>query len=122
MNKTKAPLVSIIIPTYNSMNTLAKCLQSIKNQSCDDIEVIVVDRGSTDKTIEIAKSFAVKFFVVANKERSGQINYGVSQARGKYIYRVDSDFILEPTVVEDAVQKSENGGYDAIYVPNISDP
>ncbi|MFH7873662.1 MAG: glycosyltransferase, partial [Candidatus Aenigmatarchaeota archaeon] len=54
MKNAPKPLVSIIIPTYNSEKTLAKCLESIKNQSYKNIEIIVVDRFSKDKTAEIA--------------------------------------------------------------------
>ena len=54
------PLVSVIIPTYNSSRTLEKCLESIKNQTYKNIEIIVVDNNSTDNTKEIAKKFADK--------------------------------------------------------------
>jgi len=116
------PLVSIVIPTYNSEKTLAKCLESIKNQTYKNIEIIVVDRNSSDKTVEIAKSFGAKVFVVNARERSEQMNFGVKQSKGKYVYRVDSDFVVEPGVIEEAVRKCEDEGYDAICVHNTSDP
>jgi glycosyltransferase involved in cell wall biosynthesis len=116
------PLVSVIIPTYNSEKTLAKCLESIKAQTYKDIEVIIVDRNSEDKTIGIAKIYGVKFLQIQAEERTKQVNIGVRQAKGKYIYRVDSDFVLDPNVVEEAVEKCENEGYDAICIHNTSDP
>jgi len=116
------PLVSIIIPTYNSEKTLSKCLQSIKNQTHKNIEIVVVDKGSTDRTIEIAKEFNTRVYVIGAKERSEQVNYGAKKAKGKYIYRVDSDFILEESIVEEAVRKCERDGYDAICIHNTSDP
>ncbi|RLI02522.1 glycosyl transferase [Candidatus Bathyarchaeota archaeon] len=119
---SEQPLVSIIIPTYNSGETLEKCLQSIKRQSYRNIEVIVVDKGSIDKTIEIAKRFGVKVYIVNAKERTEQINYGAKKAKGGYIYRVDSDFVLESGIVEEAISKCESEGYDAICVHNTSDP
>jgi glycosyltransferase involved in cell wall biosynthesis len=115
------PLVSIIIPTYNSEKTISRCLESIKNQSYKNIEVIVVDKFSKDRTVEIAKRFGAQVFL-KGPERSSQVNFGVKKARGKYIYRVDSDFVLEPTVVEEAVRKCENENYDAICIHNTSDP
>lgn len=115
-------LVSIIIPTYNSEETLEKCLESIKWQSYRNIEVIVVDKASTDKTIEIAKRFGVKVYIINAKERAEQINYGAKESKGEYIYRVDSDFILEPDVVKEAIRKCEIEQYDAIAVHNTSDP
>jgi len=119
--KIKKPLVSIVIPTYNSEKTLAKCLESIKNQTYKNIEVIVVDKFSKDRSVEIAKRFRAKVFF-KGPERASQVNFGVKKARGKYIYRVDSDFVLEPTVVEEAVKKCEEEGYDAIAIHNTSDP
>jgi glycosyltransferase involved in cell wall biosynthesis len=116
------PLVSIVISTYNSERTLAKCLESIKNQTYKNTEIIVVDKNSRDKTVEIAKSYGAKVFVINAKERSEQKNFGVKQSRGKYVYIVDSDFIVEPEVIEEAIKKCENENYDAICIHNTSDP
>ncbi|WP_148882921.1 glycosyltransferase [Thermococcus aciditolerans] len=116
------PLVSIIIPTFNSGKTLEKCLRSIKEQTYSNIEVIVVDKGSKDETIEIAKKYGCEVHVIPANERSEQINYGVKVARGKYIYRVDSDFILPPKMVEEAVRLCEIHGYDAVSTLVLPDP
>ncbi len=116
------PLVSVIIPTYNSEKTIGECLESIKNQTYKNIEIIVVDKGSTDRTVEIAKKYTDKVFVINAGERSEQLNFGIKRAKGKYIYRVDSDFILEPTVIEEAVNKCEKNEYDAVCIHNTSDP
>jgi len=51
--------VSVVIPTYNSANTIGTCLESIENQTYEDIEIIVVDNFSTDETAEIAKEYGV---------------------------------------------------------------
>jgi glycosyltransferase involved in cell wall biosynthesis len=90
-------------------------------QTYDNIEVIVVDNYSRDKTLDIARKCSAKVYV-KGPERSGQVNFGVSKANGKYVYRVDSDFILDPNVVKEAVQSCERYGYDAIAVHNTSDP
>jgi probable beta-1,3-galactosyltransferase len=58
----KNPLVSVIIPTYNSSRTLEKCLKSIKNQTYKNIEIIVVDNNSIDNTKEIAKKYTGKVY------------------------------------------------------------
>ena len=115
------PLVSVVIPTYNSEKTLSKCLESIKNQTYENMEIIVVDNYSKDKTREIAESYGYKF-LLKGPERSSQVNFGVEKAKGNYIYRVDSDFILDSVIVEEAVKKCEKEGYDAIAVHNTSDP
>ncbi|MGD0158737.1 MAG: glycosyltransferase [Candidatus Bathyarchaeia archaeon] len=115
------PLVSIIIPTKNSADTIDKCLASVKMQSYNKIEIILVDNYSRDDTLNIAKKYGTKIFQTG-PERSAQVNLGVSRALGKYVYRVDSDFVLEPGVVFEAVESCEKSGYDAIVIHNTSDP
>lgn len=117
----KIPLVSVIIPTKNSGKTLAKCLTSLKNQTYSNIEVVVVDNFSKDKTRDIAKSFGANVYT-AGPERSAQFNVGASMAKGEYIYRIDSDFIVEPTVIEEAVRACEIKGCDIVAVHNTPDP
>lgn len=115
----KEALVSVIIPTKNSAEFLEACLKSITNQTYKNIELIVVDNNSTDQTKTIAKQFTNKFF---NKgpERSAQVNYGATKAKGEYIYKVDSDFLLDKKVVAECVAKA-NEGFDAVVVHNTPD-
>jgi len=101
------PLVSIIIPTFNSEKTIEKCLDSIKNQTYDNLEIIVVDKGSNDKTVEIAKRYADKIFIIDAKERSEQKNFGTKKANGKYVLFADSDMELTKKVVEECVKLAE---------------
>jgi glycosyltransferase involved in cell wall biosynthesis len=114
------PLVSIIVPTKNSAETLEDCLGSIRRQSYNNIEIIVVDNYSRDGTLDVAKKYDAKVYL-KGPERSAQVNFGVSKANGKYVYRVDSDFVLEPSVVHEAVQSCEKFGYGAIVIHNTSD-
>lgn len=113
------PLVSIIVPTKNSAQFLEACLASIQNQTYKNIELIVVDNFSTDDTIEIAKKFTEKVYS-KGPERSAQVNYGVTKASGVYVYKVDSDFVLDLEVVEQCAQEVERG-FDAIVVHNTPD-
>jgi len=115
------PLVSVIIPTKNSEPTIEKCLKSIKMQTYTNIEIIVVDNYSRDGTREIADKYGTRIFS-KEPERASQVNFGVKRAKGKYVYRVDSDFVLEPSVVEEAVTVCEQQGYGAVAVHNTSDP
>jgi glycosyltransferase involved in cell wall biosynthesis len=119
LNKNK-PLVSIIIPTKNSAGTLEACLKSISNQTYPNIETIVVDNNSVDQTIRIARHYGASVYL-KGPERCTQVNFGVQNAKGKYAYRVDSDFVLDPHVVEQAVEVCETQGYDAVAVHNTSD-
>jgi glycosyltransferase involved in cell wall biosynthesis len=113
------PLVSVIIPTKNSAKTLSACLKSVKDQTYSNIELIVVDNFSTDDTKETALRHTSRFYE-RGPERSAQVNYGVTQASGEYVYKVDSDFILDKDVVSQCVSEVEKG-FDAIVVHNSPD-
>jgi glycosyltransferase involved in cell wall biosynthesis len=115
------PLVSVIIPTKNSSKTLMQCLESVKNQDYKNIEIIMVDNHSTDNTLEIAKHYTNAIYTFG-PERSYQMNYGVTKSSGKYIYRVDSDFVLERQIIKDAVDLAELNNYGSILIHNTSDP
>jgi glycosyltransferase involved in cell wall biosynthesis len=112
-------LVSVIVPTKNSSKFLEACLLSIKNQTYKNIEIIVVDNNSTDNTKEIAKKYTDKVYN-QGPERSAQVNYGVTQAQGEYVYKVDSDFVLDPEVVAQCVTKASED-FDAVVVHNSPD-
>jgi glycosyltransferase involved in cell wall biosynthesis len=119
MKPTTQPLVSIIVPTRNSATFLRDCLESISNQTYRHIELIVVDRDSTDTTKQIAREFTPHVYN-HGPERSAQVNFGVEQAKGEYVYKVDADFILDPHVVEQCVAKAAEG-YPAVVVHNSPD-
>jgi glycosyltransferase involved in cell wall biosynthesis len=113
------PLVSVIVPTYNSAKFLGECLDSIKNQTYQNIELIVVDNNSTDNTKEIARKYTEKVF---NKgpERSAQRNYGVEQSQGEYVAIIDSDMQLSEKVIEKAVAKIQADNAVGIIIPEES--
>lgn len=111
-------LVSVIVPTKNSDKFLEACLKSIKNQAYKNIEIIVVDNNSSDKTIEIAKQYTDKVFTFG-PERSAQRNFGAKQAKGKYLFFIDSDMELSPNVVSECVHKI-TANYLASIVPEQS--
>lgn len=96
-------LVSIVIPTKNSERTLARCLESIKNQTYKNVDVIVVDSYSTDKTKDIAEKYGAKFFSTKWK-LLGARWVGFEKSKGDYILLLDSDQILENTALERAIK------------------
>ena len=108
------PLVSVIVPVYNTGEYLEKCLKSIINQTYHNIEVIIVDDGSTDEsTISLCKSFMNQYenVKVYRKENGGSAdarNYGVSHSRGEYVAFVDSDDFIEPDMYLELVRDVEN--------------
>lgn len=99
----KSPKVSVIITTKNEEKNIGRILQSIKNQSYKNIETVVVDNNSTDKTVEISKEFTSKVYI-KGPERSAQRNYGVKQSEGKYVLIVDADMELSDRVVESCLE------------------
>jgi len=114
------PLVSVIIPTYNSGKTLDRCLSSIKNQTYKNIEVIVVDNFSKDNTPEICKKHGAKLIQVEG-ERARAKNIGVKHAKGKYVLFIDSDMELTPRVVEECVRVAEsNPKVGGVIIPERS--
>ncbi|MEO8911696.1 MAG: glycosyltransferase [Candidatus Saccharimonas sp.] len=114
------PLVSVVIPTRNSSQTLADCLKSIKLQTYTSIEIIVVDNFSTDSTPEIARDFTDIFFS-EGPERSAQRNFAVKKAKGEYVCIIDSDMNLDPKVIEECVRKiQEISTLRGIVIPEES--
>ncbi len=114
--KARGPRVSVVITTKNEEKNMENCLQSIKNQIYKNIELVVVDNFSKDKTVEISKKYTAKVYFKGN-ERSAQRNFGVKVASGEYILYLDADMILSPTTIEECVIKCESDGFDALYVP-----
>jgi len=112
--------VSVIITTKNEEKHIKNCLKSVKLQTYPNIEIIVVDNNSIDRTKEIAKKYTNLVF---NKgpERSAQRNFGMMEvAKGKYVMYVDADMILSPTLIEDCVYEMENDrNLAALYIPEI---
>lgn len=94
-------------------------MHSIREQSYRNIEIIVVDNHSTDETVAIASALA-HTVLTAGPERSAQMNSGAAAASGEYLYRVDSDFVVEPDVIAECVGLCEQGA-DAVAVHNDSD-
>lgn len=113
------PLVSVIIPTYNSHRTIQQCLQSIERQTYKRIEKIIVDRYSTDETTQIAKLCKAKVFSL-NCERSEAKNFGAEKANGSFLLFIDSDMELNPKNIEECVELCTEKNFDAAVIPEIT--
>ncbi len=106
------PLVSVIIPTYNSGRTLQECLSALTTQRYQDIEIIITDSFSKDRTKEIARHFTntiidAESLALARKK-------GVELAKGKYILFLDSDQIINPDTIELSVKVCEEEDFDGV--------
>ncbi len=119
------PLVSVIVPFYNTGEAIEACLRSIMQQSYSSLEVILVDDGSTDRTIDIARVFAEKDrrFRIVRQTNGGQNAArwrGLSEAKGKYVFFSDSDDTLNENAIISLVEVAEAEDCDMV-VANIMD-
>jgi len=108
--------VSVIVTTKNEEKNIENCLRSIKDQTFKDIELIVVDNFSEDKTVENAKKYTTKVYSKGS-ERASQRNYGAKVSSGEFLLYLDADMILSPSVIERCVEKCEIDRVDALYIP-----
>ena len=111
----KSPLVSIILPVYNVELYLTECLDSVLEQTYSDFELIAINDGSTDSSLDILLSYVEKFesrLIVVdqiNKGLSAARNTGLSKVKGEFIYFLDSDdWILKYTVEKCVLTLTEN--------------
>ena len=105
---TKQPLISIIIPIYNIMDCLEKCVDSCINQTYKNVEILLVDDGSTDGTGKLCdklkeKDKRIRVFHKENGGSSSARNLGIEEAKGEYLGFVDSDDFISPTMYEELV-------------------
>ena len=113
------PKVSVIVPIYNVEKYLEKCLDSLVNQTLKDIEIILVNDGSTDNSGQIAKKYANKYkdkIIYLEKENGGLSdarNYGLEYVKGDYISFVDSDDYISKNLYSELVKYMEKD-YDMI--------
>lgn len=114
-----SPLVSIVIPTNREEKNIGNCLKSLTLQSYKNIEVIVVDNESKDKTREIAGEFTDKVYVKTGESGPPRRNFGAKKASGKYLMAIDADMILTPDLIELCVDYMERTDCLALYVPEI---
>ena len=105
------PLVSIVIPSYNHEKYITQCLQSALNQTWQNIEILVVDDGSTDNTRAILEGFGhyqnIHLHFQENKGSSAAINRGIALAKGAYISILNSDDCYASTRVEQLLQMAQ---------------
>ena len=119
------PFVSVVIPVYNSGRYLSDSIQSALNQTLKNIEVIVVDDGSTDNSASVVHQFAEKDSRVRgvfkeNEGVSSARNVGLEMARGEYVYFLDSDDYIDPSTLEFSCEVSQRNNLDIFYFDGCS--
>ncbi len=111
------PLASITIPSYNSEKMIPFCLEGVAKQTYPNIETLVIDSYSTDRTRDIAASYQVKVILCEGKLLAARY-LGCKEAKGSYIVFVDTDQILEPTAIERAIPLMDD--YDMVVLEVLS--
>lgn len=117
--------VSIVVPVYNVELYLEECLNSLINQTFKDIEIICVNDGSTDNSLNILNKYEklderIKVVSQENKGLSASRNHGVTISNGDYVYFMDSDDYLELTAIEELYDLSEKNNTDFIIFKMIN--
>lgn len=114
------PKVSVIVPFYNVEKYIEKCLKTLVNQTLDDIEIILVNDGSKDKTVDIVKKYKEMYsnkIVYLEKENGGLSdarNYAIPYARGEYIAFLDSDDYVETNMYKEMYEIVQKENSDMV--------
>lgn len=109
--------ISVIIPVFNGEKTIGETINSISNQTFQDIEIIIINDGSTDTTLEIIEKISdsrIKIFSYPNAGLSASRNRGISQAKGEYISFIDADDLWTPDKLESQWQALQSNPQAAV--------
>jgi glycosyltransferase involved in cell wall biosynthesis len=101
----KTPKVSVVIPNYNYARYVGEAIESVLAQTYRDFEIIVINNGSTDNSIEVLKKYEdrIRCFTQENQGQSGARNRGIQESRGEWIAFLDADDVWLPTKLEQQV-------------------
>lgn len=113
------PLVSVVLPCLNSREYIRECVESILEQTLQEIEIIIVDAGSNDGTLDILQQYAQKDsrIRIINSDRKSygyQMNLGLKAANGKYFTLVESDDYIRPNMYSDLYQMAERHNLEVL--------
>lgn len=113
------PKISIIVPIYNAEKVLKRCVDSILNQSYKNFELILINDGSKDKSIDIINEYKEKderIKVIDNKNKgvSETRNIGIKTSKGEYIQFIDADDFIDPYMIEETLKEIEKNKADSV--------
>ena len=112
--------ISVIVPVYNMSKYLNKCLDSLVNQTFKDYEIIIINDGSTDNSLDIIKEYKnrypdlIIYYDNQNQGISKTRNQGIEVSKGEYIMFIDSDDYVDTTILEKAYKKAINDNLDMV--------
>ncbi|MGD8544243.1 MAG: glycosyltransferase family 2 protein, partial [Candidatus Bathyarchaeota archaeon] len=108
----RPPLVTVIVPAYNEEKAIGKTVEALLRLSYANKEIIIVDDGSTDRTLEIARSYAegdlVKVVTKSNGGKWDALNIGIKESKGKFIVCIDADTLLDQNVIQRLINHFNN--------------
>jgi glycosyltransferase involved in cell wall biosynthesis len=111
VQEAKVPKVSVIIPTYNRSQMLKNTIQSVLQQTEQDLEIIVIDDGSTDDTSQVVESLSdgrIRYYYKTNSGAAGARNLGLSKCKGEFVAFLDSDDLWPENYIETMVSALSN--------------
>ncbi len=116
------PLVSVIVPVYNAATGLARCIESVRRQTYENLEVLLVNDGSADSSGEICRMYArvdrrIRVIDKCNEGVSAARNDAIRASSGQYLQFVDSDDYLAPDAVYRLVERAERDDCDLVIAP-----
>ena len=110
------PLVTVIIPTFNRAKYIERSINSVLSQSYKNIELIIVDDGSTDNTAEIVAKFTnVRYVYQSNKRQANARNTGLDLSNGEYLATLDSDDFWNEDFLKDSIEQLTTYNYDFVF-------
>lgn len=117
----QTPLISVIVPIYNILEYLPRCVHSITGQTWKQLEILLIDDGSTDGTAQLCDTLAledprIRVFHKQNGGSSSARNLGISQARGEYLGFIDSDDYAEPDMYEKLIRAAIEEKADIVQI------
>lgn len=112
--------VSVVIPVYNTEKYVREAVESIMNQTLRELEIIIINDGSTDNSLQVAEELAaadsrIQVYSQTNRGLSMARNAGITHAHGRYIYFMDSDDLLEKDAMELCYSKCEEKELDFVF-------
>ena len=113
-------LVSVVIPVYNSEKYLEECLDSILNQTYENIEIIAIDDGSEDSSLDILKKYSDKIHIFSqeNQGLASSLNLGISKLKGSWLKWFSPDDVMYPYTIETLVDETKKHSKDTILYSN----
>ena len=119
LNQSQRQLFTIVIPSYNRANSIARTIKSVLAQTYNNLELIIIDDGSKDNTKAVVQEYLtdsrVRYIYQENAGAQEARNHGLRESNGKYILFLDSDDELLSSFTEKVVQKFESDDFGAVY-------